>query len=681
VSAPVSAQDPATDARANEAPAHISVVDGSALLERDGRSETAPTSMPILAGDRLRTQTGRVEVLFADGSTLHLDTNTRVDFQSDDVIRLLDGRVRLNIPGAGNAGMRNVDYRVDAPSAWVQIIRSGAYRISVLGATPDGREAPAAAAAPLEVELAVLRGAADLVNEDGRTSIAAGERAFARAGARPSAAYVFNSAAWDAFDRWSESQRDARLGVSAEYLPESVQTYAATFNQYGYWQNEPTYGYVWYPRVRPGWRPYYYGQWSSLRPWGWTWIGSDPWAWPTHHYGRWGFSAGSWFWIPGSSWGPAWVSWAYAPGYVSWCPLGWNNRAVFGFSVGVYGGYRYDPWNAWTVVPHRGFGRGHVSAHVVNPTYIDVRTRNTFVIRDTSPEVSGIAVPRSGAPIRSVGMRVAPRGDHSASRGVRSAPVAASSSPDGAAAVFRSRGSSAAPLSGSGYPAPARTPRAMNSLPAPSRQAPTRSYSAGPSTSNPVATPGSDSSANERRAVPRGVSPSADPASTPSRRSGSGDVYSPGLSNRPEIYRAVPRGERPRQDAEPWTPPPVLYGTPPSSAPSRGYRTPSVESRDPGTRAVPRSAPEGKSRPPDRYRAPEGSRAPESSRPADSYRPPQGNRSPESQPSRSGQPSGPPPSAGPSRPSGPPPSSSGGGSRSGGGGGSVGRAVPRGGRG
>ncbi len=90
--APASAQD-----AVGESPAHISVVDGAALLERDGRSESAPASMPLLAGDRVRTQSGRVEILFNDGSTLHLDSNTTVDFQSDEVIRLLDGRVRLNI--------------------------------------------------------------------------------------------------------------------------------------------------------------------------------------------------------------------------------------------------------------------------------------------------------------------------------------------------------------------------------------------------------------------------------------------------------------------------------------------------------------------------------------------------------------------------------------------------------
>ena len=152
-----------------------------------------------------------------------------------------------------------------------------------------------------------------------------------------------------------------------------------------------SYGYVWYPSVAVDWRPYYYGRWVTLRPYGWTWVGADPWAWPTHHYGRWGFSASRWFWIPGRSWGPAWVSWAYAPGYVSWCPLGFNNRAVlqFGFNFG------YDPWRAWTVVPYRSFGVGYVNVHYVAGRTFDVRTRSAFVPRYTAPSWSGYAVPRS----------------------------------------------------------------------------------------------------------------------------------------------------------------------------------------------------------------------------------------------------------------------------------------------
>ena len=42
---------------------------------------------------------GRVEVLFGDGSALHLDSRTTIDMQSDELVRLIDGRLRLNMAG------------------------------------------------------------------------------------------------------------------------------------------------------------------------------------------------------------------------------------------------------------------------------------------------------------------------------------------------------------------------------------------------------------------------------------------------------------------------------------------------------------------------------------------------------------------------------------------------------
>jgi len=365
---------------AADPPAHIALVDGSAVLERDGQRESSPENMPLLAGDRVRTQNGRVEILFGEGSTLHLDTDTTVDFQSNDLVRLLAGRVRLGIPRSG----RQVSYRIDAPFASAVINQAGEYRLSVLHADRGD-----------EIELAVLRGCAELANDDGRTTLCAGQRAYARADAAPSYAYAFNSASWDAFDRWSETRRDQRLGVSTQYLPSEVQPYAPAFDQYGSWQYNTSYGYVWYPSVAVGWRPYYHGRWVTLRPYGWTWVGAGPWAWPTHHYGRWGFSAGSWFWIPGHAWAPAWVSWAYAPGYVSWCPLGWNNRAVLTFGFG----YGYDPWRAWTVVPHSHFGAGYVHVNYVGGYGFNAQTRGAFVPRYTAPPSAGYAVPRSASPI------------------------------------------------------------------------------------------------------------------------------------------------------------------------------------------------------------------------------------------------------------------------------------------
>ena len=394
VDASAAAQDPPpTEPQVSDPPAHIALVDGSALLERDGEIDDSPANMPLLAGDRVRTRNGRVEILFADGSTLHLDSNTTLDFQSDELVRLMEGRIRLSIPGP----LRQVSYRIDAPAGWAQIAQPGEYRLALLRG-PQGEE----------MELAVLRGGGALLNDAGRTDLRAGERAYVRASAAPSSAYVFNSASFDAFDRWSEAQRDQRLGASAQYLPDEVRSYAGSFDRYGSWRDDPTHGRVWYPTVSAGWRPYYEGRWVTLPSYGWTWVGRDPWAWPTHHYGRWGFSAGVWFWIPGRAWAPAWVAWGAAPGYVSWCPLGWNNRPLI--QINVFSGR--DRWHPWTYLPRHHFGRGYVQARAVSYTTIDVRVRNTFSYRN-APDHRAFA-PRASSPIRVAGTgRAVPRGGRS----------------------------------------------------------------------------------------------------------------------------------------------------------------------------------------------------------------------------------------------------------------------------
>jgi hypothetical protein len=363
--------------------------------------------------------------------------------------------------------------------------------------------------------------------------------------------------------------------------------------------------------VAVGWRPYYYGRWSHLRPWGWTWIGHDPWAWPTHHYGRWGFSAGVWFWIPGRHWGPSWVSWAYAPGYVSWCPLGWNNRPVFGFaSVNVFGGRRYTPWHGWTVVPHRRFGSGFVNINVVNVNHINARTRGAFEVRTSGPQYTGrVAAPRAQAPITIAGSRsgVALPREGSAVRDRNAGGERPSGS--GFPAPARAPRSSAAPRSGN-RPAPigparepdgrdpgAAAPRAVprsgtpGVTPGPERGIPSRrtapdgarapSAPARGSESTPSAAPGSDRS----RAVPRTTQPSATPApgrGAPSRvtpRGGgsttapaSGEGSAPPSTSSPERSRAVPRRSG---GAAPPTPEARSYRSVPSPVPSYRSSVPS----------------------------------------------------------------------------------------------------------
>src|SRR5262245_32080935 len=267
-------------ARAQEMapPAYIARVDGIATIERDGDVTPAAMNMPLLPGDRVRTENGRVEIRFPDGTGIELIEDSIVELVTPTRVRLLGGALE---------------------------------RLEPL--TPD-------------------------------------------TGA-----------------------------ISSAYLPQDLQMYGATFDRYGSWRYAPDYGYVWYPMVAADWRPYYHGSWEPVRSYGWTWIGTDLWSWPTHHYGRWGWSRGAWFWVPDRRFAAAWVSWGSAPGYVSWCPLGYDNRPVFALSVG-----RSDPWFGWTVVSRTHFGSNGYFAprYAVEPRGLPRGT--TFVAHATAP----IAVPR-----------------------------------------------------------------------------------------------------------------------------------------------------------------------------------------------------------------------------------------------------------------------------------------------
>jgi hypothetical protein len=274
-------------------PAHVSMVEGSATIDHDGGSEPVVLNMPVLDGDRIRTGSGRVEVLFADGSSISIDPDSDAEFLGGTRVRVAAGAI---------------EHRAAVPVS----------------------------------------------------------------------------------------------SSSGQYLPTDLQPYSTDFDRYGSWQYDASYGSVWYPAVAADWRPYYYGYWAPMRSYGWTWIGYDRWTWPTHHYGRWGYSRNRWFWIPGRTWGAAWVSWGTAPDYVSWCPLGYDGRPVVALSVG----YR-NSWNAWTVVPRDRFGVRGYSAHRYAVEPYRLASTTPFVFHRSAPILDrrtvpygvsrsgGVAVPRS----------------------------------------------------------------------------------------------------------------------------------------------------------------------------------------------------------------------------------------------------------------------------------------------
>jgi hypothetical protein len=346
----ISADQVADTDWSDRVPAHIAVIDGTAWLDRDGQTDAVDENTPLLAGDRLRTDRGRVEVLFADGSALDLDERSSVTVLSETLLRLDAGRMHLTVArGSGPA-----DYRVDAAGTTTLVRMAGQYHVSL---NSLDRTAPT-------VTLEVVRGSAEFGTAYGRTVLRAGDETSATSRTEPSPPMATFATTWDAFDRWAQDRAEDRLGgPSTRYLPTELAAYSGAFDHYGAWQYDESSGYVWYPRVDAGWRPYYQGQWSFVGSYGWFWVGAGRWAWPTHHYGRWGLNGAAWYWIPDRRWAPAWVSWADAPGYLGWCPLGYDNRPIVAFNVG-YGSYG-------------GFGRGWttVAVHQGPRIPVDGRTR------------------------------------------------------------------------------------------------------------------------------------------------------------------------------------------------------------------------------------------------------------------------------------------------------------------
>jgi hypothetical protein len=379
-------------------PVSLTYVDGEVQYLNAGAAERADAPSMLVDGDGLRTSRGRAELVFGDGSVLHVDEQTAVDLLGERRLRLLAGRIVFRASAAAPDG-----YLIDTPAGSIRLDSRGEYNVAV-----DDRERG--------LTVAVARGVAEIDQSPERVVVRSGEEArLDGPGARPQIR-TFNSARLDAFERWSLTRYEGEaLSDSSRRLPSELRAYGQTFDRYGRWDYIEPYGQVWYPSVAAAWRPYYNGGWRRTR-YGMTWYGNDPWAWPTHHYGRWQYGSGLWFWVPARVWGPAWVTWAYAPGYVSWAPLGWDARPVVPFYASV-GRFHPDRWRAWTVMPRGYLGRrGPIRPWVVDGHRLPTNVSAGFVQR---PIPSSYAIRRGDAVGPTGGFdRAVPRGSFTDRKGV-----------------------------------------------------------------------------------------------------------------------------------------------------------------------------------------------------------------------------------------------------------------------
>ncbi len=158
----------------------------------------------------------------------------------------------------------------------------------------------------------------------------------------------------------------------------SYDDFYQSLSPYGQWVEDPVYGYVWSPGEDASFRPYYTNGHWVMTEYGNTWVSDYPWGWACFHYGRWTYDDYyGWLWIPGSSWGPAWVSWRYGDGFYGWAPLSPDYTA--GGAITSY----HCPGDWWVFIPPQYIYSGRYYQYWQGPTGNSRIMKNTAVINNT----------------------------------------------------------------------------------------------------------------------------------------------------------------------------------------------------------------------------------------------------------------------------------------------------------
>lgn len=96
----------------SQPPSHVVAVEGVAYVAaQDGQGwQPALVNMAIASGDRVRTELGRMEVMFADGSGIVVQPDTEVEFVTPVAVRVVAGIVEHRAGGRGDAQSASAGY-------------------------------------------------------------------------------------------------------------------------------------------------------------------------------------------------------------------------------------------------------------------------------------------------------------------------------------------------------------------------------------------------------------------------------------------------------------------------------------------------------------------------------------------------------------------------------------------
>jgi hypothetical protein len=180
----------------------------------------------------------------------------------------------------------------------------------------------------------------------------------------------------------------------ADTDPSALTDFRPTLDPHGTWVDDSAYGTVWVPNqdeVGGDFVPYETdGQWDYVDG-DYSWDSDFDWGWVCFHYGRWAFVNGTWLWIPGRAYAPAWVDWRLTnddPTYLGWAPaaptFGWSGGSPVRIVL-----HTYEPWSY-----ARGgdlFGPG-LSTRLITGRSAQERTMNSRPYLRTRPSQPGQVV-------------------------------------------------------------------------------------------------------------------------------------------------------------------------------------------------------------------------------------------------------------------------------------------------
>jgi len=268
----------------------LAEVSGTVSFHTTEETQWAPASInyPVTGGNAFWTEPRSHAAIDVGASRLYMDSATELDVSNVDdqsfTASLSQGAVYLRVSPAANGDQ----YEIDTPRGAVHIVRAGDYEI--IAGDQDH---------PTTV-MAFNGGVAEIVGPGIDAPINSQQAVFISG--QDQFQVNQGNAETDDFVLFVQAQeqpyQNQNAGPAPSYVSPQMTGYQ-DLNRYGQWNQDPSYGQVWYPQVAANWAPYRDGHWAYVQPWGWTWVDSAPWGFTPFHYGRWVQVRNRWAWWPG----------------------------------------------------------------------------------------------------------------------------------------------------------------------------------------------------------------------------------------------------------------------------------------------------------------------------------------------------------------------------------------------